>query len=140
MIDYMIHLPEKTWSPAKGLQIAACSTATRARTTAELAAEAGGWNRTIELESGLYGADLQTILQLIHSCDDSCDRLLLVGHEPTCSSTISELTGGCQARFPTAALVRVDFAAQRWTEIQFGAGSLVWLVIPKLLNKLVHHK
>ena len=34
MINYMIHLPEKNWSPAKGLQIAACSSATRAYGTA----------------------------------------------------------------------------------------------------------
>lgn len=30
MIDNMIQLPEKTWGPIAGLQIAACSSATRA--------------------------------------------------------------------------------------------------------------
>lgn len=116
------------------------STATRARTTVELAADAGGWDRSIELEGELYGAESQTILGLIQSCDDSCDRLLLVGHEPSCSSTISELTGGGRVRFPTAALGRVDFAAERWTDIQFGAGSLIWLVIPRLLKRLDQNK
>jgi hypothetical protein len=30
MINHMIQLPEKNWSPMTGLQIAACSTTTRA--------------------------------------------------------------------------------------------------------------
>ncbi len=30
MINHMIQLPEKNWSPMTGLQIAACSTPTRA--------------------------------------------------------------------------------------------------------------
>lgn len=34
MINNMIQLPEKTWSPMTGLQIAACSSATRAFVTA----------------------------------------------------------------------------------------------------------
>jgi hypothetical protein len=34
MMDYMIQLPQTNWSPAKGLQIVACSSATRANGTA----------------------------------------------------------------------------------------------------------
>jgi hypothetical protein len=34
MINHMIQLPEKNWSPMTGLQIAACSTSTRAHRSA----------------------------------------------------------------------------------------------------------
>ncbi len=114
------------------------STATRAQTTVQLASDAGDWDRSIELEGELYGASIQTVLRLIHSCDDTCDKLLLVGHEPCCSSTISELTGGCHVRFPTAALGRIDFTIERWADLESGEGSLVWLVNPKLVKRLDH--
>jgi len=111
------------------------STATRALVTAELASCAGDWESPILLESQLYGADGGTVLRLIRECDEECQRLLIVGHEPTCSSVISALVGGCRVRFPTAALGRVDLEADCWTEVEFGIGSLVWLVTPKLLRK-----
>ncbi|MEJ2084760.1 MAG: histidine phosphatase family protein [Acidobacteriota bacterium] len=111
------------------------STATRALATAELASSAGNWQRPIEFESLLYGADRSTVLRLIRDSEVEGQRLLIVGHEPTCSSLMSALVGGCRIRFPTAALGRVDLEIERWSEIDAGIGSLLWLVTPKLLRR-----
>lgn len=110
------------------------STAVRARSTAELGIEAGQWNCPALYTEDLYGASVGAVLELIQQMDDSAARVLLVGHQPTWSELISELTGGVTCRFPTAALARVDFEADRWDQVSPGHASLVWLVTPKIVK------
>jgi phosphohistidine phosphatase len=110
------------------------STAVRARTTAELGIEAGQWNSPALYTEALYDASVGSVLELLQQLDDSVARVLLVGHQPTWSELISALTGGATYRFPTAALARVDFEADRWDEVRTGHGSLVWLVTPRIIK------
>ena len=110
------------------------STAVRAKTTVKLAAEAGGWKALIRETQSLYGAGPQEVLSVVHEASDTSFRLLLAGHEPTWSHTVSLLTGGSSIRFPTAAIARVDFDVASWREVGFGRGELVWFVPPKLLT------
>lgn len=112
------------------------STAIRARSTAELGIEAGQWNSPALYTEALYGASVGSVLELLRQIDDSVARVLLVGHQPTWSELISELTGGATCRFPTAALARVDFKVGRWDEVQAGNGTLVWLVTPKIVKRM----
>jgi phosphohistidine phosphatase len=111
------------------------STATRARATAELAREAGSWNRPIELVSELYGASADMVLALIQQQDASDNSRMIVGHEPTCSDLVAKLTGGSRVRYPTAALTKIDFHVEAWSEIEFGMGQLIFLVPPKILKR-----
>jgi phosphohistidine phosphatase len=53
--------------------------------------------------------------------------LLLVGHEPTFSMVIAELTGGGRVQMKKGALARVDVNR----DLQ---GELVWLLQPKILT------
>jgi phosphohistidine phosphatase len=98
------------------------------------AAEAGGWSCPIEDEPRLYGASPDEVLETIRECDDSCDRLLLAGHEPTWSELAGLLIGEAAIRFPTAAVARIDFEIESWQEVDFGHGILIWLLTPKLLK------
>ena len=41
------------------------------------------------------------------------------------------LVGGGQIRFPTAAMVRVDFELGGWDQINYGEGTLIWLLQPR---------
>ena len=109
------------------------STARRARHTAETAIEAGEWSCGRDLIDSLYGSSVRSALDLIRSQENECSSVLLVGHQPTLSELIAELTGGAAVRLPTAALARIDFATPAWPDIQPGQGELVWLVTPKLL-------
>jgi phosphohistidine phosphatase len=70
---------------------------------------------------------------VIRGCDSSIDRVLLAGHEPNWSLLLGGLVGGATVKFPTAAMARVDMDVTSWSKVEFGGGSLIWLVTPKLL-------
>ncbi len=112
------------------------STAVRARSTAELAMMAGHWGCSVQYTEALYGASVPGVIDLLRMEDDALASLLLVGHQPTWSELIQDLTGGASVRFPTAALARIDFEIDRWRDVGSGAGTLKWLVTPKILNRL----
>lgn len=111
------------------------STAVRALTTVELAAVAGGWSSPIRTEPSLYGGSIDEILTAIQSAPEAAGRVLLAGHEPTWSGAVAHLSGGGRARMVTAAIARIDFAAESWRQVGLGAGTLIWLVTPKLLQR-----
>lgn len=111
------------------------SPAVRAADTVRLAAAAGGWTCPVETREELYRGFLEGILEVIRGCPDSARSVLLAGHEPTCSELAAALVGGARIRFPTAAAARIDLPVDAWRGAAFGAGSLIWLVTPKLLKK-----
>ncbi|MGH3650616.1 MAG: SixA phosphatase family protein, partial [Acidimicrobiia bacterium] len=64
------------------------STAVRARSTAELAKQAGSWHGEIILEPRLYGTSTETAIQVAATAPP-VNRLMLVGHQPTWSLLVS---------------------------------------------------
>ena len=64
------------------------STAVRALTTAELAANAGKWGCDIVTSRDLYASDPERALEVIRENGGVADRLLIAGHEPTWSTLI----------------------------------------------------
>jgi phosphohistidine phosphatase len=110
------------------------SSAVRARTTAELAREAGGWSAGVESTPDLYESTPADLLAIIRRQDDVVSRLLLVGHQPTWSETIGLFVGEAEVKLVTAALARVDLGVESWADASFGRGVLCWLVTPKLLG------
>lgn len=110
------------------------SSAIRARDTARLAAQAGGWSCSLSLAENLYGATVDTVLQLIRQQPDSISRLLLVGHQPTLSEVVIELSGA-NTRFPTAAAARIDLPIESWADAGPGQGVMVWFLGPRLLDR-----
>lgn len=109
------------------------SSALRAKTTASLAAAAGGWGCPIDVTDALYEATPAVVMQLIQQQSDSVASLMLVGHEPTWSQLTGLLAGG-PVVFPTAAMVRIDFELASWADLSAGQGQLIWLLPPKLLT------
>lgn len=111
------------------------STAVRARTTVEVAADTGGWGRDIDVEESLYEASADRAIETVQSVDDRFHSVMLVGHQPTWSELVLRLVGGARLRFPTAGLARIDFEPSSWKDVGPGTGTLVWFVIPKLLQR-----
>jgi phosphohistidine phosphatase len=109
------------------------STAARARETAEIAAEEGGWGAPIRLSRAIYEAKPETLLGEIAACADGPRRIVLVGHEPGLSLLIAALVGS-EPAFPTAALARIDFELGSWSELRPGSGRLAWLVTPETIT------
>lgn len=111
------------------------SSALRARRTLALAARAGDWSCPVEESGALYMATPEAALAEVARQDDRVRVLLVVGHEPTWSEFAGLLVGGGEMRLPTAACARIDFDVESWRSVGFGAGTLVWLVTPKLVKR-----
>jgi len=108
------------------------SSAVRARTTVELAAEAGDWTPEIEIEDALYSASVAGLLALLRSLPETDQSVMLVGHEPTFSALSGQLIGNGSVRVPTAAMLRIDLEVDSWPEVGAGLGKLIWAIPPKL--------
>jgi phosphohistidine phosphatase len=117
-------------------EIILSSSAVRARNTAEIVKESGNWSTPIITLNQLYGAGPASILELIRQQDNTIGKLMLVGHNPTWESLAHHLIGGGDLRFPTAALARIKMHGTDWNQLNFGQGTLSWLITPKLLKKL----
>ena len=111
------------------------SAALRARQTMEVACDSGKWKNTaIRITETLYESVPQLVLREINQEPDTTQLLLLVGHEPTWSETVSHFIGGGQVRFPTAAMACIDLDFELWEEVGFGTGELIWFIPPRLLK------
>jgi phosphohistidine phosphatase len=109
------------------------SVARRAADTASLAAVAGGWTCELRVSDALYGADAPGVLTVARAEPDATARLLLVGHEPTASETVTLLVGGGDHRVPTAAVAGIELAVDRWRDVEPGCGRLLYRVPPRLV-------
>jgi phosphohistidine phosphatase len=110
------------------------STAVRALTTAQLAAEAGEWECEITTNGDLYASDPERVLDALRETDDRVTSLLIAGHEPTWSSLVSWLIGGGRVRMPTAAVACLDLPRGEWIDLAPGTCVLRWFITPKMLN------
>jgi phosphohistidine phosphatase len=105
------------------------STAARARATAELAIEEGGWETQLVLEPDLYHTGVDGALAVIAGSPD-VDRVMVVGHQPTWGSLVHTLTG-VPAELKTATLAVVGLPISKWSEIRNASGKLAELRHPR---------
>lgn len=109
------------------------STAVRAYTTVQMAAEAGGWTATIEPRPGLYGASSTGALEELLDVDDAHDTVMIVGHQPTWGSLVYELTGA-RAQIRTATVAGIDLLIPSWVNVRDGLGEFAFLLQPRMLD------
>jgi phosphohistidine phosphatase len=107
------------------------SSAKRAQSTAELVAEAAGYDGELHLLRELYAAPPAAYIQALSKLDDRFDRILIVGHNPGLEDLLQGLTYEVQS-MPTAALACVELPIERWSEIsQRTRGKLAHIWRPK---------
>lgn len=116
-------------------ELVLCSSSVRTKETLLLAMEKGKWQSDVRYHRELYLASVHEAIELIHKQDDKISRLMLVAHEPMCSSLIAELAMGANVKFPTASVARISFRAENWKDIRSNKGRLDWLLTPKVLFK-----
>lgn len=98
----------------------------RAEQTAQIAADV--LEKHVKLDERLvYGFGMPALQTIIDDYPNA-KALMLVGHEPDFSTTISELTGGSDIEMKKGGLARVDLSDG--PELR---GLLVWLLPPKIL-------
>jgi phosphohistidine phosphatase len=118
-----------------------CSSALRARETAELVMVGLGPDVALEVERGLYNADVDDVIERLRSVEDGTGEapasVMVVGHNPTFAELalylLSEDDSEGKSRlgsFPTCALAQIELPVARWSELQPGAGHLKSLFVP----------
>lgn len=103
------------------------SPAVRARTTAELARDAGGWSAPVQIVDELYGGGVRAVLEALGA---GRGRVLAVGHEPTWSMAVEALVGGGSVAMVTAAVACIECIDAP----EPGQGVLRWMIHPRLLG------
>ncbi|MBN2003359.1 MAG: histidine phosphatase family protein [Anaerolineae bacterium] len=121
------------WLRKKDLtpELILCSPARRARQTAELAAEACGYEGEIVARQALYASGAGAYLDALHELDDAYQQVMVVGHNPDLEELLAMLTGSLEA-LPTAALAEVVLPIARWAALDEGVdGELRHLWTPR---------
>jgi phosphohistidine phosphatase len=110
------------------------STARRARETADLVVDAGGFDGAVALDEDLYGADVDAILEVVRRYGAAAQTLLVVGHNPGMEEVLEHLTDA-QEHMATATLAAIEVAIDDWGELDDGTvGRLVGLWRPRELD------
>ena len=103
------------------------SSATRARTTAELAMAGGGFSEVpLEVSTRLYLPSVEDVLDVLLAVPDDAERVLLVGHQPTWGHA-TEALSGARVGFVTAAVAAIDVRSFRDPR----GGVLRWFLPPR---------
>jgi phosphohistidine phosphatase len=112
-------------------QVVISSTALRARATAELAMEAGGWRSPLLLDRALYESGPDGVIDVAAGAPDE-ERLMLVGHQPTWSMLVTQLTGE-RVEMKTATISVVEFDLDSWATLTGATGTLSHVLHPRSL-------
>jgi phosphohistidine phosphatase len=128
------------WMRKEGLQpdLVLCSAALRARETWEAAGAKLGGTAPVLFERALYMAGPTALLNRLRRLPDKVRSVLLVGHNPgleTLALALAAADGSpeverMRAKFPTAALARLDLPLDRWHSLGPGAGRLTLFAAP----------
>lgn len=117
------------------------SPAERAKQTTELVTEAMKMDeRIIQWDQDLYFESAAKYVQAIQNTPDKAETIMIVGHNPLMEATATALSGGTETtafRMPTAALVCLESYAVRWSDINRGTCQVKWMMIPKVLKKIM---
>jgi phosphohistidine phosphatase len=110
------------------------SSARRALTTAELVAEASGYDGEIQVSRDLYAAGPEEFIDALCALPDELETVMVVGHNPGLEELVEALTEESSA-MPTAALAQVELEIERWVDLDEDvSGRLVNLWLPRNLT------
>lgn len=125
------HVGERLLAASLVPDVILCSTAKRAKKTAEKVAKACGFAGGIAFTRELYLAPPAAYVDALSQLEDSITRAMVVGHNPGLENLLGELTGEYHA-FPTAALAHILFEIESWYELPSNMrGKLVELWLPR---------
>jgi phosphohistidine phosphatase len=116
---------------------ALCSTALRARSTLEHSLSVAQLKPDVQQLEQLYDSDVERHLAAVRLVNAPVERLLLVGHNPSLESLVSQLVRR-PITMQTGSLAVVSLALQSWQSLESSIqGTLVGLFDPAMLKKKV---
>lgn len=109
-----------------------CSTAARAKQTAELLSGGMGFPKSkIEFEKNIYESTSGMLLDIINSKNGDYNSLMIIGHNPGMTTLSSYLSGEYIDNLPTCSIAAIRFDIDDWAKIGTEKGDLIWLEYPK---------
>lgn len=118
----------------RGLQpnLIISSPAVRAlKTAGRLAKQVGCPRRDISIENDIYGASVESLLGIVRGCDNGCNMVMMVGHNPEMTLLANML--GCLDinNVPTCGIVELDFEITTWKDVGRKKGELAFFDYPR---------
>jgi phosphohistidine phosphatase len=119
-----------------------CSPALRTRQTLDEVLSTWQVSPTVRIDDSIYMASADTLLGLIHGCDDHVSTLLILGHNPGLEDLAMLLAGdGSKAalaqlasKYPTAALADISLPVTAWADVDRRDGALERFILPRHLD------
>ncbi len=112
-------------------ELVVTSTATRARTTADLVVGTAGWDVPIRETERLYHTFVMGALEVIAREGASAGSMMVVGHQPAWGGLVEYLTGA-RVDVKTATVVALDTNAG-WSALGEGICSIGFVIHPRML-------
>ena len=112
------------------------SPARRAISTCKIFAEIMGCSDAhIKTDHTLYHADEETILSVIQKIKNSCEAVMLFGHNPGLTDFANELGSDTFIdNIPTCGIVAFSIPVERWQDISWKTGQELFFDFPKSDN------
>jgi phosphohistidine phosphatase len=117
-----------------------CSSAMRARQTLDRLASSLGQDAEIHIETSLYEATEDRLLERLLVLPDEVVSVLMIGHNPGVQDLAlllareGPLRTLLEDKFPTAGLATLAFGRAGWKDLDRGSGELVDFVVPRRLG------
>lgn len=113
-------------------QMVISSPAVRALSTATLVAKELGYEPDdIVVETRVYGAAKEDLLEVVQSTPAEVDELLLIGHNEAISEMANMLSQEPIASLPTAGVVALRFDCESWYDISKENVTMLFYDFPK---------
>jgi phosphohistidine phosphatase len=111
------------------------SAAARAYQTAQIMAEQLGYDKDqIKSTRELYDGGSRAYLEAINKAPDSCESVMLFGHNPDVTFFSEYLTNANIGSMSKGSVVKVEFENLSWAEISGRAGKFISYNSPKELK------
>lgn len=125
------------------LDLVLCSTALRARSTAEIAVKNMSLAKAPRMEQvgKLYLASVDDIFSILHEVEDDINSVLLVGHNPGLHTFAQMISGkgdrklfrDMKSNFPPASLASFELMCDSWLDLGERKCELKGFVTPKTI-------
>ena len=83
------------------------------------------------MDSTLYKCKTRLLIEAIHALDDSCKRVLVVGHNPSTIQTANHFQRDTIfTDVPKSGLIGIEFTNERWSVLGHQEGSYLFFMRP----------
>jgi len=85
----------------------------------------------ITYNSALYESDIETVFAVIRSVPDTCETLIVFGHNPEMTECVNALCDADIDNIPTCGVVAMRLRGDSWKNIEYHSAELLFFDKPK---------